>query len=132
LLPGYRTRQPEEQNLEVKEQVCRKLDKCHDRGYIAKGDVSSLTPYFTVPKGDGDVRVIFGTKSDLNKALWAPPFMLSTLTFLLRAVEPGTWMADIDIGEMFYNFPLEEAIQVCCGVDLRPYLPNITTWERWT
>jgi len=133
LLPNYRTCQPPEHNPEVREQVAKKLSKFRDRGYMERGAVKSLTPYFTVPKGDGDVRVVFdGTRSGLNDSLWAPPFVLPTISSLLRAVEPGTWMSDIDIGEMFYNFSLDPALQECCGVDLCPYYPQVTSWERWT
>ena len=71
------------------------------------GTVDSLTPFFTVPKGDGDVRVVFdGTRSNLNRALWAPSFILPTISSLLRTTEAGTWMADIDIREMFTTSPL--------------------------
>jgi hypothetical protein len=94
--------------------------------------VKSLTPYFAVPKGDGDIRLVFdGTRSLLNSVLWAPPFVLPTISSLLRAVDVGTWMADIDIGEMFYNFALDPAIQPYCGIDLKPYF-NLGTWERWS
>ena len=74
LLPWYRTRQPSEPDKDVRQKVRFKLDKFRERGYIRAGTARSLTPYFTVPKGDGDVRVVFdGTKSKLNEALWAPP-----------------------------------------------------------
>jgi hypothetical protein len=133
LLPQYRTRQPPESDEDVRHKVELKLEKFRARRYICQGTVHSLTPYFTVPKGDGDVRVVFdGTKSKLNEALWAPPFVLPTIGSLLRCVEPGTWMADIDIGEMFYNYALDPEIQKYCGVDLSPYLAEVSTWEVWT
>ena len=40
-------------------------------------------------------------------------------------------MADIDIGEMFLNFPLDKDIQPYCGVDLKPYLSDIVKWVMW-
>jgi hypothetical protein len=132
LLTRYRRRQPDESDVEVRDQVRQKLDKFRARGYVGPGTVESLTPYFTVPKGDGDVRLVFdGTRSHLNNALWAPPFVLPTINSLLRAVEVGTWMADIDIGEMFYNYSLDPAIQPYCGIDLNPYCADAKTWERW-
>jgi hypothetical protein len=40
----------------------------------------------------------------------------------LRAIEPGTWMGDLDIGETFLNFPLHHAsLQKVCGVDMSSY-----------
>jgi hypothetical protein len=70
--------------------------------------------------------------------LWAPWFPLPTVDSLLRSVEPGTWMADNDVGEMFLNFVLHESIQALCGVDLTKYFPEgvpegtKVLWERWT
>jgi hypothetical protein len=133
LLPKYRIRQPSEADPGVRRKVHDKLEKFREKSYIQAGSVLSLTPFFTVPKGGGDVRVVFdGTKSQLNAALWAPPFVLPTIVSLLHCVEPGTWMADINIGEMFYNYALDPCIQPYCGVDLAPNFENITTWEVWT
>jgi len=130
-LPTYTVRQPPEPDTKIQQQVRDKLTKIRSRGYVVQGSVKSLTPYFTVPKGDGDVRLVFdGTRSLLNSALWAPPFVLPTINSLLRAVDVGTWMADIDIGEMFYNFFLDPDIQPHCGIDIKPYF-NLGTWERW-
>ena len=50
--------------------------------------------------GDTDVRVVYdGTLSGLNASLWAPYFPLPTIQSHLRIVEPGTYMADNDLGE---------------------------------
>jgi hypothetical protein len=40
-----------------------------------------------------------------------------------QQVQPGTWMADNDVGEMFLNFVLHESVQALCGVDLTKYFP---------
>jgi hypothetical protein len=41
-------------------------------------------------------------------------------------------MSNVDIGEMFYNYILDPAIQGYCGVDLSPYCEGTSTWEVWT
>ena len=119
----------------------RKIGKVRNRGYIAKGFVRSLIRYFAVPKGDNDIRLVYdGTSSGFNHSVWAPSFRLPTVEMLLRAVGPNTWMGDIDIGEMFLNFPLHESAQTYCGVDLTTLFPeeimtdnsNGKLWERWT
>ena len=52
--------------------------------------------------------------------------------------QPGTWMSDKDVGEMFLNFILQESVQALCGVDLTLYFPDgvleetSVLWERWT
>jgi hypothetical protein len=129
----YRRSQPPERDPKVVTAVRGKLDKFRSKGYVAKGTVEGLTSFFTVPKGEGDVRLVFdGTKSGLNNIIWAPSFTLPSMSSLLSTLEPGTWMDDIDVAEQFYNFLLDLAIQPFCGVDLSPYFPELTSWERWT
>ncbi len=41
-------------------------------------------------------------------------------------------MADIDIGEQFYNYCLDPALQSYCGVGVSPYFDDATAWELWT
>jgi hypothetical protein len=45
-----------------------------------------------------------GTKSGLNASLWAPWFPLLTIEMHLCSIVPGSYMGDIDIGDMFLNF----------------------------
>jgi hypothetical protein len=119
--------------------VLEKLCVARDKGYIDLGVAQSLISFFEVPKGLTDIRMVYdGTKSGLNDILWAPWFPLPTVESLLRSVEPGTWMADNDVGEMFLNFVLHESVQALCGVDLTKYFPDgvpegtRVLWERWT
>jgi hypothetical protein len=44
---------------------------------------------------------------------------------MLRALEPGTYMGDIDIGEMFLNFILESRCSYLPGVDLTNYINQL-------
>jgi hypothetical protein len=128
----YRRPQPREADPTVRHAVQDKFDKFRRKNYVGKGEVLGLTSYFTVPKGEGDVRVVFdGTSSGLNNAIWSPTFGLPSTASLLAALEPGTWMADIDVGEMFYNFMLDPKLRPFCGVDLSPYYQDTTSWERW-
>lgn len=120
------------------EKVRVKLNSIRDRGYVESGVVESLTNFFNVPKGEDDIRMVYdGTASGLNASLWAPWFPLPTVESLLRAVEPGTFMCDADVGEMFLNFMLHEEVKKMCGVDFTLYFPNEVEagvghlWERW-
>jgi hypothetical protein len=119
--------------------VIEKLCVARGKGCIDVGLVQSLISFFEVHKGLTDIRMVYdGTKSSLNEILWAPWFPLPTIDSLLRSVEPGTWMADNDVGEMLLNFILHESIQALCGVDLTHYFPDgvpsgtTVLWERWT
>lgn len=121
-LPSYRRPQPAERNEKIKGQVKGKLEKFTQCEYVMHGAVTSLISYFSVPKGDSDIRLVLdGTKSGLNSALWAPSFHLPTVDSLLPALQPGSWQGDIDIGEMFYNYGLHPSLQAYCGLDVQEY-----------
>ncbi len=92
---------------------------CVDRGYIVPGLVKSLTSYFSVPKGENDLRMVYdATKSGLNASLWVPSFQLPQSETLTDLLTPTSWMADIDLGEHFHNFPLHPDLQSHCGIDV--------------
>jgi hypothetical protein len=130
--PVYRVPQRFEHVEVTRRQVAEKLLDVFMKGYIAPGLVKSLTSYFSVPKGEGDIRMVYdGTKCGLNKILWVPSFSLPDVDTLLSLVEESSWMGDIDIGEMFLNFPLDKHLQAYCGVDLKPYLPQFASWVMW-
>jgi len=106
-----------------------------ERDYVKPGNIQSLIGFFSVPKGDSDVQVVFdGTRSGLNEALWAPSFHLPTIDSLLPALEPGYWQSDIDVREQFYNFALDPRVRPFCGLDVSYYLdhhPGATLWLSW-
>ena len=82
-LPNYRRKQAVERDPKIREVVASKLEKFVHRGYIQPGSIQSLISFFTVPKGEADVRVMFdGTRSGLNDAIWAPSFHLPTIESL--------------------------------------------------
>jgi hypothetical protein len=51
-----------------------------------------------------------GTKCGLNTPLWAPWFPLPTIELNLQAVLPGSFMADLDLGEQSLNFMMHPTI----------------------
>ena len=121
--------------------VAEKIANILAKGYIVPGLVRSLTTYFQVPKGLSDLRMVYdGTSSGLNDALWAPAFWMPTPDTALRQVSYYTYCVDIDLGEMFLNFPMDRTIQPYAGVDLSPLMGQLvklghkpdSPWERWT
>jgi hypothetical protein len=79
-MPRYRVPQRIERDPELNRVIKNKLQKVREKGYIVPGNVLSLTSFFTVPKGDGDVRMVYDAmKSGLNDKLWAPWFLLPTV-----------------------------------------------------
>jgi hypothetical protein len=138
-LKPYKRAQRGHRDPVKKSQVLRKLNKIRKRGYVEAGYVESLISFFDVEKGSDDIRMVYdGSASGLNDLLWAPWFPLPTLETLLRSVEPGTFMSDNDVGEMFLNFMLHEDVRKLCGVDFTLYYPEElegsdlnVLWERW-
>lgn len=131
-LPNYRVPQRKELDPEIWKLIVEKIRNVVEKGYIGEGLVKSLTSFFQVPKGEGDIRMVYdATKCGLNEVLWVPSFSLPDADNLLELVEEVSWMADIDIGEMFLNFPLDKFLQSYCGVDFGPYLPEVKSWLRW-
>ena len=122
----------------LKSKMVAKLRKVRERGYTGQARVSSLTSFFAVRKGEDDIRMVYdGTASGLNQKAWVPKFVLPTLHSHLRCVEEGTYMSDVDIGEMFLNFKLHPDLVPLCGVDFTLYFGEEcgsgqkTLWEAW-
>jgi len=133
-LPSYRRPQRKEKDELIRWQVQQKLDSVRSKGYIVKGSVSSLTGYFAVPKGDNDIRLVYdATKLGLNAALWVPSFTLPGAELFLDLLSNTSSMADLDMGEMFLNFPLDIKVRPYCGLDLKPYFEHSGnfSWEMW-
>lgn len=118
--------------------VLEKVSNIVARGYVVPGYVTSLTEFFDVPKGDDDIRLVYnGSSCGLNDALWAPNFWLPTPRSAIRLLDFSTYSVDLDLGEMFLNFPLHESIQEYSGIDLGPFKkelglsPGESSWYRW-
>jgi hypothetical protein len=125
--------------------ILAKLQKILDRGYVVAplmiDFIRSLMDFFEVEK-DSDIRLVYnGTSCGLNDALWAPNFWLPTPATAARSLGYGYYMVDIDLGEMFLNFPLHKVLQRFSGVDfshfdsdLKPSLPSHlkNKWVHWT
>ena len=58
------------------------------------------------------------TKCGLNTTLWTPNFFLPTTNSILRNADDETWFGDIDLGEMFLNYWLDEELCHYAGVDV--------------
>lgn len=100
-------------------QMAEKIMKVIKRRYISGGSVVSLTGFFAVPKGASDIRMVYdATKCGLNDTIWAPTFFLPTIDCTMRQLPFDGFMSDIDLGEMFLNFPIDENIRRYVGIDV--------------
>ena len=118
-----------------KKLVVNKLSKVLGRSYLGKGAVKSLTAFFDVPKGLNDIRMVYdGTVNGFNDSIEVPKFGLPILRSHLRAMDPGHYMVDADVGECFLNFYLHSSLQPFVGVDLSKYISDGNKrnhWVRW-
>ena len=137
--------------MKEKYELIKKVKKVRTRGYIKEGAIKSLTGFFGVPKiissKERDIRVVYdATKCGLNEAVWAPNFCLPTVESTLRLTACDSWLDDLDVGEMFLNYPLDPNMGSYDGVDVtdivttqigcKDGLSQITghqkrIWERW-
>jgi hypothetical protein len=121
-LPGFfkKSRPIEQVKLTL---IASKIGQVRKRGYIKPGPIQSLTDFFDVPKGE-DVRMVYnGTSSGLNDALWAPSFFLPTANSAGRLLTYSSFCVDLDLGEMFLNFPMDRKLRPYAGVDLTQLAP---------
>ena len=120
-LPVARKRKmPMKLSPSVKVLVADKIDGMSRRFYLeSSGHVANLVDYFAVPKGDFDIRVVFdGSSCGLNDTLWAPNFFLPSANAASLLLTFQTWMSDMDFGEMFHNFPMEERMRRFAGIEV--------------
>ena len=83
-----------------------KVGKVRKRMYIETGTVLSLTHIFYVRKGLNDILMVYnGTSCGLNLAIWAPHFGMQIFYHTICALLPGYSQYDMDVGEMFLNYP---------------------------
>jgi hypothetical protein len=87
--------------------------------------INSYIDYFIVPKAD-DVRPVYnGTSWGFNTSVWAPNFWLPTAKSASRVLDYNYCGVDLDLGEMFLNFPLPKVFQSFSGIDLGQFKPDL-------
>jgi len=120
----YKVPQQGEKDPRIRELIRSKLGGVLKKGCLVQGEVKSLTFFFAVPKGEGDVRIVYdGTKSG-NVNIWAPWFLLPTVESHLNSVKPDFYMGDINFSEQILNFMLDEKVRKYVGVDVTPFFPT--------
>lgn len=118
-LPSNTSRQQDHPEPARQEQLKKKVNGLRTKRYLDPGFVISILNFFGVPKGEADVRMVFdATKCELNAALWTPNFFLATIESVMMNADEETWMGDLDLGEMFLNFWLDEQLRPYAGVDV--------------
>lgn len=98
----YRRPQPRPSDPTIAERIRSKLLPVRLREYIETGTVNSLLHYFWVPKGEDDIRMVYdGSGCGINDFLYAAHFGLPTVSNTARALLPGYFQCDMDVGGCF-------------------------------
>ena len=117
-------------DAETRQSVSLKVEGMVSKSYLEVGFVRTTLHYFSVPKGDSNIRVVFdGTLCGLNDSLWSPNFYLPTSRNAAELLSFDSWMADADFGEFFHNFFAEDKIRKHSGVDVKPLAPYFPTLD---
>ena len=89
------------------------------RVFTSEELVHSYIDFFAVSKGLDDIRMVLnGSLCGLNLAIFACNFWLPMSATMTRLLSFGYRVVDMDIGEMFPNFPLHHSLWKCSGMDL--------------
>jgi hypothetical protein len=127
-LPKYfrRAKQPSPESYGL---LVTKLQKMLDRGYVSstldEQTIESLVDYFFIPKADNIRPVYNGTSCGLNESVWAPNFWLPTGQSATDVLNYEYSSVDLDLGEMFHNFPLSHIFRARSGLDLTPFRSDL-------
>ena len=105
--------------------IYEKIKKYVSRGYLELKEekaIKNFIDYFAAPKGESDIRLVLnGTSCGLNKSVWTSNFWLPSAKTMMRHLSYDYKVVDIDIGEMFLNFPLHPSLWKYSGMDLTPF-----------
>jgi len=83
-LPNCKQQMQQEQDKGTKAHIIGNLSKVVARRYVSKGLVKSLTKFFSVPKGEDNICMVYDASAlGLNDALWAPNFGLPDVDSVL-------------------------------------------------
>ena len=72
---------------------------------VEHSDVQYLSPIFTVPKKDGEYRMILNLK-DLNLDIEYYHFKMETFETALTLIKLNSYMTSIDIRHAYYSVPI--------------------------
>ena len=72
---------------------------------VEHSDVQYLSPIFTVPKKDGEYRMVLNLK-DLNLDIQYYHFKMETFETALKLIKLNSYMASIDIRHAYYSVPI--------------------------
>jgi hypothetical protein len=124
-----RVKQPKQEAFDL---LLPKFQAILARGYVVSNQdsteltaledfIMSYIDYFGVPKAAG-IRVgCNGASCGLNETVWAPNFWLPMVKSACRVLNFNYCGVDLDLGELFLNFPLPLLFRAFSGINLTPF-----------
>ena len=110
--------------------LLEKLSTCLSKGYLRLVPASNVKSYidiFGVPKGPDDIRMVLnGASCGINESLFSSNFWLPMSNTMTRLLSFGYRAVDVDLGEMFLNFPLDHVLQGYSGIDLSMFRKELS------
>ena len=98
---------------EHQEQVKIEIESLLQKGVLINSDHEPgefISPIFTVPKSDGNVRLILNLK-ELNQYVKYTHFKMETIHSILKLVSPMCWMASVDLKDAYYCVKIHSSHQ---------------------
>ena len=127
-------KKPKKASKKLHSKILAKIVKSVKRNYLKPASLSkvkNLIDYFAVPKAE-DIRLVLnGSSCGLNKAVWASNFWLPTASTMTRQLGFNYKFVDIDLGEMFLNFPLDPKLIYYSGMDVSDFKEEIENEIPW-
>ena len=93
--------------------VDREIRSLLDKGVIVPCDHEPgefISPIFTVPRKDGNVRLILNIEN-LNMFIKNSLFKMETIHTILKLVTPNCWMVSLDLKDAYYSVKIHSDFQ---------------------
>jgi len=88
-----------------------------------------ISPIFTVPKPDGNVRLILNLKR-FNESVQYAHFKMETIHSIINLVTPGCWMASLDLKDAYYSVKIHPKYQKFLKFKFEGQLYQYTTYAN--
>ena len=69
--------------------------------------------------------VYYGTACGLNENLCSPSFFFPTAKVLSRFMSHSCYSLELEVADMFYNFPLSDKLKPYSGIDVSIFEINL-------
>ena len=123
--------------------VDKEIKSLQDKGVVGSSNHEPgefISPMFTVPKKDGNVRLILNLKH-LNLFIKNSHFKMDTIHNILKLVTPNCWMVSLDLKDAYYSVKIHSVFRsilsshlMDCSINIQcslmVYLPALVNSQK--